>query len=69
VFTAYHSGRGREGGLCLSVNFADNFVQDRSEDAKISQPVTFPHTGGNHLPHPPLYQPEVSCGNLVSSRL
>jgi len=22
-----------------------------------------------HLPHPPLYQPEASCGNLVPSRL
>ena len=48
----------------LSVNFACNFVQERSEDAtSISQQhVTF-------LPHPPLYQPEAHCGNLVSSRL
>jgi len=36
---------------------------------KISQPVTFSHTGGDHLPHPSLYQPEASCGNLVSSWL
>jgi len=36
---------------------------------KISQLVTFSHTGGDHLPHPPLYQPDASCGNLVSNRL
>jgi len=24
---------------------------------------------GDHLPYPPLYQPEASCENLVSSRL
>ena len=42
-----------------SVNFACNLVQ-RSEDAKISRPVTF-------SPHPPLYQLEASCGNLESS--
>jgi len=54
----------------LSVNFACNFVQELSEDAKkISQPVTFSHTGGDHLPHRLLCQPEASCGNLVSSRL
>ena len=34
---------------------------------KISQTITFSHSGGYHLPHPSLYQPEASCGNLVSS--
>ena len=39
---------------CLSINFACNFVQERSGDAKkISQPVTFSHTGRDHLPYPP----------------
>jgi len=34
----------------LSVNFACNFVQERSEDGKkISQLVTFSHTGGDHI--------------------
>jgi len=27
----------------------------------------FTYTGGYHLPHPSFYQPEASCGNLVSS--
>jgi len=46
----------------LSVNFACNFVQERSEDAKSQVSLL-------HFPHPSLYQPEASCKNLVSSRL
>ena len=69
-----HSGKGRGrkfggGGFApklniayLSVNSACNFVQECSEDAK-NQSACYISL------HPPLYQLEASCGNLVSSWL